>query len=649
MSKIKRDEIELSALARNATVEGTPDVENRTVEVVFGTEHHVLRYDWRADQHFWEELGFAEGEVRTARLESGVPILDNHNQWSGVRGVFGKATGTIDGKQGTATMRFSSREDVEPVFRDVLDGILDTVSVGYRVNMYRDTGKKGEKGYPIYRAVDWEPMEISLAPVPADPGARVRTEGEVAVTVTIERTDDNSPPVVVVQKEENPAPQGAKTKVRSTSEIVKPKKEFKMKDLNEMKAERAQKLEALTSFDNLTRSGESLNEEQATRQSALVNEIDVLDKAIATEEKRLAILASRASGGETQSRGEEIELRTLAKRASLHDALQKREAGKNVDGVWKEMTEESQRMGFGSDADISIPTKMITALRTGTADNFQIDAGQGSAFRPTEVPSFIEKLFAPFIFERLGATVLTGLTGEQQFPRQKTHGTAGALTEVAGASVAGLELDELKMNARRYAATTKYSKKMMVQSPLEIENRIANLLRAGFERKIEFDGFTGATGGENIVGIFNQSGINSPTITDGTAHAANTAALYRALIDSEAPLASVRYVMSSLTWQLWSRAPKITNIASLIDANGQIDGVPAFSAHWLANATATAGRAIVGDFSEAIFGYWGSFDLVIDPFTLKKNNQVELSGNMFVDLGLANPNAFAVTDEVSAT
>jgi len=190
---------------------------------------------------------------------------------------------------------------------------------------------------------------------------------------------------------------------------------------------------------------------------------------------------------------------------------------------------------------------------------------------------------------------------------------------------------------------------MMVQSPLEIENRIANLLRAGFERKIEFDGFTGATGGENIVGIFNQSGINSPTITDGTAHAANTAALYRALIDSEAPLASVRYVMSSLTWQLWSRAPKITNIASLIDANGQIDGVPAFSAHWLANATATAGRAIVGDFSEAIFGYWGSFDLVIDPFTLKKNNQVELSGNMFVDLGLANPNAFAVTDEVSAT
>ena len=205
------------------------------------------------------------------------------------------------------------------------------------------------------------------------------------------------------------------------------------------------------------------------------------------------------------------------------------------------------------------------------------------------------------------------------------------------------------MNAKRYAATTSYSKKMLIQSPLNAEGIIANLLRTAFQRKLEADFFTGATGGSNIVGIFNATGINAPTFADTSAHAANSAALFKAIMEDGANMANARYVLSPLVHQLWSRAVKVTGVSSLMDMNRAIDGVSTVASPYLADASATAGRAVIGDFSQAYFGYWGSFDLVIDPYTLKKNNRVELSGNMFVDLGLANPEAFAVADDISAT
>ena len=643
---------------RAAAVTGDVNLEARTVEVTFGTEYPVLRYDWRGDRYFWEELGFKSGEVRTERLMAGVPILDNHNQFAGVRGVFGKAIGKIDGKQGTAVMRFSGREDVEPVFRDVVDGILDTVSVGYKVHGYVDTGRKGENGYPIYRAIDWEPMEISLAPIPADPRARLRSEGqdEYDVPVIVEAADsadDRAAEGIASTAQDilsKPAPQGAMleaTRAEGTNH-----KSFKAMNINQLKAERADKENALAAISALAKSGEALTEEQSQRQAALVSEIESVDARIRTEEKTEALLAARAAravAGEASSDGDGVEVRKMVKRASLADAITSIDKRGEVDGVWGEFTQWSRSQNYGTGADISIPTQVIDYLRTGVADNFQIDAGQGSAFRPTEVPAFIEKLLAPFIFEQLGTTVLTGLVGEQQFPRQTVHGASTAEGEVDEATTAGIQLGDLTMNAKRYAATTSYSKKMLIQSPLNAEGIIANLLRQAFQRKLEFDFFTGASGGDNIVGIFNAANVNAPTFADTTAHAANSAELFKAILEDGANMANARYVLSPLVHQLWSRAVKVTGVSSLMDMNNAIDGVPTVASPYLQNASATAGRVVIGDFSQAYFGYWGSFDLVIDPYTLKKNNRVELSGNMFVDLGLANPEAFAVADDISAT
>lgn len=629
-------------------VPATVNDESRTVEVTFGTEAHVLRYDWMKERYFMEELGYKPDEVRMKRLTSGAaPVLDNHNSWGGARGTLGVVErAELNGENGTAVLRFSKRADVEPIYQDVLDGIIRTVSVGYRVHGYTDTGRKSPEGYPILRATDWEPMEISLAPIAADPDSRVRKDAETTYEV---RIAGGAPEPTPAPKEETTAARAAQTPPKAGGDI-QPQKRHKMKDVNEMKSRLAEMKDELVRLDNIAKNGGELTEEQETRQAALVGEIESLDGKIAIEERRINIITQRAKQGEGDFEPETRELRKMAKQATIGEQVLKIVDGKQLDGIVGELTRQAQIDGQTevSGNGIAIPTSMIHALRAGTADNFQIDAGQGSAGKPTEVPGFIEKIFAPFLFEQMGATVLTGLVGKQQWPRQTEHGESVARTEVAATANAGIQIGDLIMDARRYTAKTTYSKKMLVQSPVNFDSVIAGLLRRAFERKFEKDCYVGQGNPEEVIGLFNQAGTNTPTIVDTTEYADIVAALYSASIRGEANPGTSQWVLSPNAWEMLTNAVKVTGVSALLQ-NGQLEGRPTATSPYLADPTTGTARMVFADFSQVYLGFWGSYDLVVDPYTLAETNQIKLVGNMYTDLGLANPTAISLNGTMSFT
>lgn len=153
----------------------------RTAEVTWTTGAPVRRYDYIRDRYYNETLSLDPSHVRMGRLQSGsAPVLDSHSGWglSSVLGVVERASINPP----TAGLRFSKREEVQPVFADVEDGILKNVSVGYRVYRYEMIPPSGMDGDWTYRAVDWEPMELSIVPIPADPGATVRANDKGVLT-----------------------------------------------------------------------------------------------------------------------------------------------------------------------------------------------------------------------------------------------------------------------------------------------------------------------------------------------------------------------------------------------------------------------------------------------------------------------------------
>ena len=156
---------------RAAIVPGTLDPEARTVEVIWTTGERVLRGFF---SRFFEELSLNPEHVRMGRLSSGnSPVLNSHRAFS-TESVVGVVTAArLDGDRGIATLQFSDDESSEVVFRKVATGILRNVSVGYRVHRFEQV-EGGDEEIPTFRAVDWEPMEISVVPIGADSGAAVR-------------------------------------------------------------------------------------------------------------------------------------------------------------------------------------------------------------------------------------------------------------------------------------------------------------------------------------------------------------------------------------------------------------------------------------------------------------------------------------------
>jgi phage head maturation protease len=166
-------------LTRRATLApATADPEARTVEVVWSTGAPVRRRDMTGQ--YIERLSLAPEAVDLSRLE-GASVLDAHRQ-TAVRDVLGSVrSASVDGKRGTALIQFSARPEVEPVWQDVLAGILRHVSVGYSVEDWAETTENGAR---VLTAVRWTPHEISLVPTPADPGAHIRMETEMTDTTT---------------------------------------------------------------------------------------------------------------------------------------------------------------------------------------------------------------------------------------------------------------------------------------------------------------------------------------------------------------------------------------------------------------------------------------------------------------------------------
>ena len=196
------------ALAAPATV----DAAARTVEVVWSTGARARNFVPPLGV-ILEELDMRPAAVRMEGLRDGrAPVLDSHRR-GGSHDVLGRVIAArLEAGLGYATLRFSLAKDVEPVWQRIADGTLRSISVGYRVHRYDQITDPGT-GETVHRAVDWEPYEISVVPIPIDPAAAIRGEDAqgrpipaIEPALTQEHLMPETPPVAPAATEAPPAP-----------------------------------------------------------------------------------------------------------------------------------------------------------------------------------------------------------------------------------------------------------------------------------------------------------------------------------------------------------------------------------------------------------------------------------------------------------
>lgn len=199
--------VDLPRISRAASIiPSTVDDEARTVDVEWTTGARVLRGFW---ERYWEELSLDPKHVRMNRLNNGAPFLNAHDDYSasGVVGVVENGTAVLEGKRGVAKVRFAKAEDdpeADKIYRKIKDGILQNISVGYQTYKMEKIEDGADK-VPVYRAVDWEPYELSVVPMGADDGAGFRsasTELHKCVFTTREQNPTTTTTVSVTRQQE---------------------------------------------------------------------------------------------------------------------------------------------------------------------------------------------------------------------------------------------------------------------------------------------------------------------------------------------------------------------------------------------------------------------------------------------------------------
>lgn len=147
-------------------------------DVVFATENPILRNYYWADEPFYEVLNCDKKSIRAERLDAGVvPLLDTHSMYS-VTNQYGRAISwSVKNGEARARIKYTTQAGKADLWNDIENGVITGISVGPRIYKYERVPNNDPKATPTYRAVDWEVMEISFAPVPIDYKSAVRAEG----------------------------------------------------------------------------------------------------------------------------------------------------------------------------------------------------------------------------------------------------------------------------------------------------------------------------------------------------------------------------------------------------------------------------------------------------------------------------------------
>ena len=174
MEKKNIDDKQVCRATISSTVGEDFDFEAVAVPSVNGQ----MRYSYENDEYFNQVLRTAKENIDTSRLDSGLPLFDNHPWDNSAQNTLGITTTYLFDERGLVVRaKFGSRAD-EALRSDVKNGIIKTVSIEGTITNYSVVREAGK--IPQYYADLWTPESLSFAPVPQDISAQIEVKRSIA-------------------------------------------------------------------------------------------------------------------------------------------------------------------------------------------------------------------------------------------------------------------------------------------------------------------------------------------------------------------------------------------------------------------------------------------------------------------------------------
>jgi HK97 family phage major capsid protein/HK97 family phage prohead protease len=620
----------------------------RTATLAFASEQPYERW-WGI-----EILDCTPSAMDTSRLRSGANLLCDHD----TRDVVGVIESVEIGpdRVGRAVVRFGKSVRAEEVWQDVRDGIRRNVSVGYMINEALLESTKD--GVETYRVTSWTPYEVSLVSVPADAsvgvgrsaapeqrGAKVKVEVEIEVGDDLEETDPEAEDPPATGTSLMPTTDAERTKVTQTITPVIKSKGPKMEkdstievvdqrnhaaDITKIAASIPGGAELAMKSIQAGHTVEDFQKEAIRHLSSLpvpTNDIGMSGK----ETKQYSVL--RALNALTNPTDQAAQ-RAAAFERECSDEYAKK-SGKAAQGLF--VPPEVQRR----DLNVGTPT-----------------AGGNTVATNLLAGSFIELLRNAMVIDKMGAIYLPGLVGNIAIPKQTGSATAYWVIEGAAPTESQQTIGQVGMSPKTIGAYTDFTRRMFLQSSIEVEQFVMNDLAKTVGLGIQQDVFTGPNTTGRLNGLLNQI---TPSVVGGTNGLAPTwdhiVDLETAVSVANADIGTLGYLTNAKvrgklkksfvngvggTERVWQNGSE--------PLNGYRTAVTNAMPSNLTKGTGTNLSAIAyGNFADLVIGLWSGLDLMVDPYAGSTAGTVRVIALQDVDMALRNTESFAtMVDAITA-
>lgn len=321
---------------------------------------------------------------------------------------------------------------------------------------------------------------------------------------------------------------------------------------------------------------------------------------------------------------------------------------------WEASEAVAKRLGR-SPQGFFVPSDVQTEKRV------VFDEVAGGATVATELltQSFIELLRNRMMVRAAGAQVLTGLVGDVAIPRQTGGATAFWVAESGSPVVSRPITDQVALTPRTVGGVTDLSRKLLLQSALDVEHFVRRDLATVLALAIDFAALHGSGASNQPRGIANTTGIGS--VIGGTNGAVPT---WAHIVGLETEVAIDNADIGGLAYMTNARARgrmKTTQRLAATDSvmlwegnEAPLNGYRTFVTNQvrsdLTRGSGTNLSAIFfGNWADLIIGQWGTLDVLVDPYTGGTSGTVRVIALQDVDIAVRQPQSFAaMLDAITA-
>lgn len=265
--------------------------------------------------------------------------------------------------------------------------------------------------------------------------------------------------------------------------------------------------------------------------------------------------------------------------------------------------------------------------------------------------NFIELLRNRMVVRQAGATMLSGLMGDIAIPRQSGGATAYWVGEGGAPTESQQSVDQVALSPDTVGAYTDYTRKLLLQSSIDVEMFVRNDLSSILALAIDLASLHGTGSSNQPRGVANVSGIGS--VVGGTNGAAPD---WADIVDLETEVAvdnadvgRLGYITNATVRGKLKQTEKATNTAMFVwnDTSTPLNGYNA----WVTNqvrsdldkgsSVGVCSAIFFGNWADLIMAFWSGLDILVDPYTGGTAGTVRVIALQDVDIATRHPQSFS--------